>query len=83
MDKQTDALFKSRRRSSFQDAPDAYKVQKIVTIEIGDRIRFSTELLELIEQNDKCSQLVVVKDIKTDPNDGSKIVMLGNECIPD
>lgn len=45
----------------------------------GDRMRFSTELMEMFENDPAhCSQLVEVVEIKEDVLDGTKIVYLAN-----
>lgn len=49
------------------------------SIKIGDRMRFSTELLQQIEDNpDHRSQLVEVIKIDEDVSDGTKIIYVSN-----
>ena len=51
----------------------------IECLKIGDRMRFSTELLEQIENNPTHrSQLVEILEIKEDVLDGTKTVYVSN-----
>ncbi len=51
----------------------------IESLKIGDRMRFSTELLERFESNPSHrSQLVEIVRIEEDVLDGTKIVMVSN-----